>query len=215
MWTWDVGKGIYVLDGMTAGRDLVTGLLTKSSLYTRAALIDVATQLQAGTLSAYSAEAQMRTILKSEFIRQYLAGIGGRTQATFRDWGTLGAMLKKQYGFLSGFVRDAKNMSAAKLEQHLNYYAQSGDLAYARAKGKTAIRVGYSMVRWNLDAGTKDHCNTCLQRAGMSFVETGPHGGFVDATGLECWPRDGTSECFANDRCKLTYLNSSGDEYEL
>jgi len=48
----------------------------------------------------------MRQEIKDEYIRQYLLGRGGLEQMTQVDWGSIGGMLKEQYGWLDKFVAE-------------------------------------------------------------------------------------------------------------
>lgn len=80
----------------------------------------------------------MREEIKREYISQYLLGIGGRAQMLPADWGSIGGMLKEQYGHLDGFLQDILDgkLSEAQIAARSKMYSSSAREAYERANGR-------------------------------------------------------------------------------
>lgn len=148
--------------------------------------------------------------LKEEYIRQYLAGIGGRSMMTSKDWGKLGQMLKEQYKYFDKFAEQvaAGNLSQAQIDMRSSMYFNSASEAYNKANGKTAVKWGADEVQWVIGPVKTEHCQDCQERAALGWQLCGPSGGFpVD--GGEAFPGDGNSQCLTDCHCGLNHRNSS------
>ena len=77
-----------------------------------------------------------RARLKGVYIDQYVMARGGRAAMTQRDWGRLGAMLKKQYGFMNRFGEDiaAGKLTEAQMARRSQMYFDSARQAFERGK---------------------------------------------------------------------------------
>lgn len=204
---WDRVAGRYLNDaGEKIAAKYVNGLLRQSIEATGR---NIEEMLKQGTSIK-----ELRAVLRSEYIRQYLAGIGGVDNMTKADWGSLGAMLKNQYKYLPNLLAETQDCTEAQLANFSFMHANSAAEAFNRAKSKTAAEVGYDEVAWILDPTIQKHCETCLFRASLDYVPAGPRGGFMDG-GKECWPGDGNTICLTNDGCSLSYRNSTTGEIYL
>lgn len=204
MSTWDASRGVYLSDTNIIPREVVRQLLEKSTLYTEERLA------KSASARLYN---NLRQIIKEEYIRQYLVGIGGRDRMTARNWGSLGGMLKQQYGFLRTFIQEilSQDLDIEKVHSRLNMYARSAREAHTRARARVTAALGYEQVAWMMNT-TAQHCQTCLRRSESGYIQAGKHGGFMDGSD-EVFPADSTSECYSNDRCWLSYRKSDGQEY--
>lgn len=103
---WDSGVARYrdAGTGRFLSQERVAGLINESLAASRDVVSALGELVADGTLSAADWQAQMRQELKEEYIRQYLAGRGGRAAMDSADWGRVGGMLKEQYDYLSRFT---------------------------------------------------------------------------------------------------------------
>jgi len=85
------------------------------------------------TLPAW--EAAMRGQIKNNYLQQYLLGLGGKGQMTFVDYGSVGGMLKEQYGHLSKFAREIAggNLTEGQIAARAKMYIRSAREANQRA----------------------------------------------------------------------------------
>ena len=210
---WDPVTGIFVDDmGDAIGIDAITTILEDSLSASFVRMLEVVTSSTTGRSSFIA----MSEIVKREYIRQYLIGIGGINNMTFSDWGSIGGMLREQYSYLRKFADElmSGNLTEAQVNARISMYVNSAREAYNRARGKVVKKLGYDEVGWDLSP-IQDHCDTCLERSQMGYVPIGPKGGFMHM-GHEVFPGDGSSDCLTNDKCGLSYRNSTtGAEYSL
>lgn len=157
-----------------------------------------------GALSGKDFESFMRSELKGEYIRQYLAGIGGRAQMTKSDWSSIGGMLKEQYGYLKGFAAEvaAGSLSEEQIAARSAMYINSAREAFERAKERTVVKAGYDLEAWRLGFVRTEHCDDCVGYEAMSWQ---PVGTFP-------YPGDGSTVCLTNCKCYKVYKKSSSDE---
>lgn len=157
-----------------------------------------------GIISGGDFETLMRKEIKSEYIRQYLAGIGGRAQMTKADWASIGGMLKEQYGYLKGFAAEvaAGSLSEAQIAARAAMYINSSREAFERAKERTVKKAGYDQERWRLGFVRTEHCDDCV---GYESMEWQPIGTFP-------FPGDGSTVCLTNCKCYKEYRRSGSDE---
>lgn len=134
---------------------------TRESISASQAASDKLAELVAErALSPDAWELLMREELKREYIRQYLAGIGGQAQMTQADWGSIGGMLKEQYiGHLDIFADEiaAGKLSEAQIRSRARMYFESAKEAYERANARA--RSGGELV---LPAYPGDGQTVCL-----------------------------------------------------
>lgn len=162
-----------------------------------------ATALVVDTLATLVSEAQISPVdwrdrfrqeIKTEYIRQYLLGRGGREVMSQADWGSVGGMLKEQYGYLDGFFADIQNrdLTEAQIAARMRMYINSAREAYSRAEERarglpagslpahpgdgTTICLSNCKCSWEIEdvdggfnaywrLGAAEHCETCVDRA--------------------------------------------------
>lgn len=163
-WAWDNAIGRYrdqktgkLLPG-TAVRRLTNESLAKTTDLTA----DLAKVAAAGKLSPEDLSVTFKQEIKKEYIRQYLAGIGGEAQMKPADWGSIGGMLKEQYGHLDQFMADTNfgNLSEDQIRARMAMYINSAREANGRASTKVAKATDKSEEKWVL--GDSEHCQGCL-----------------------------------------------------
>jgi hypothetical protein len=144
-------------------------------------------------------EQLMREEIKREYIRQYLAGIGGIGQMGPDDWARIGEMLADQYAYLPTFRQqiEAGKLTEAQIRARSGMYIESSKEAYEKAKAIVMVRTGFDEERWVL--GIAEHCVDCI-----AFFNEGwqPIGYFP-------FPGEGQTRCLTNCKCHKEYRNST------
>ena len=151
--------------------------------------------LVAGALTGQSWMSSFRAEIKGEYIRQYLSGIGGRKMMTKADWGSIGGMLKEQYGYLNGFYDDiiAGRLTEGQIRARMAMYINSAREAHERAHGKSAMKWGADEVAWILNPAAAT-CPDCEERALLGWMRMNKDGSFPSIDG-PAWPGDGSTVC--------------------
>lgn len=196
-WGWDAKVGRY--RDQDTGRFLPVEQVRKWANESIAASEDAAGQLAKmavdGSLRASEINTTFRESIKGEYIRQYLVGIGGEGRMTQADWGSIGGMLKEQYGHLDAFVKEIAtgNLTEGQIRTRMDMYINSAREAYERAQLKVAKKTDKKEEKWQL--GQSEHCDDCL-----AFDAEGwqPIGHFPA-------PGAGKTVCLTNCQCFKEY----------
>jgi hypothetical protein len=74
----------------------------------------------------------MQGMLKETYKTQYGLAVGGRHNMTPSDFGRVGSMIKRQYGYLYDFAEDirAQKLSAGQIKTRARMYVSSSTQAY-------------------------------------------------------------------------------------
>lgn len=138
--------------------------------------------------------------LKELHSQQYLLGRGGLKNMTQRDYGILGARLKKEYKYLNGFAKDIRDnsMTIAQFQARLKLYLSSTDASYQAARREAHKDAGFDFERRRL--GTKNNCDPCASYAGMGWVAIGT----LPSIATQC-------DCKANCKCFFEYSKDKPD----
>jgi hypothetical protein len=163
-----------------------------------AALTDLLRQ-RALTLPEW--ERRMRLEVKNVHIYSALAAKGGRAQLTPQDYGRIGAVVKRQYKYLSGFAADISNGTAGNVIGRAKLYAQAGRGTHEKVRQTEMKRRGFD-EELNVLAPS-EHCDgagSCVEQTDKGWVPVGslvPIGGRL---------------CVVNCRCHIRYRNSGTGE---
>lgn len=203
--------------GQFISRAEVLTFVDQALAASRSASDTLVTLLADGVLSPGDWRNAFREELKREYIREYLSGIGGKQVMTQADWGSIGGMLKEQYGFLDNFTNEIAlgNLSEGQIRFRAQMYVNSAREAHERAHSRAGQKWGADIVTWVLFSEA-EHCDTCVDRATRSPQPIAANGGFPDLDAPEggSFPADGTSICLTNDKCSLSFTNSvTGEEW--
>lgn len=195
------------------------------------ALAALGEELLEGEISLAEFEDTFKAEMKSQYIAQYLLGIGGLAYMTSDDWARVAVDLEKQYRFADDYIvelRKAQDEEAqamlllnngemvldddgnlldiaavASLLWRLSLYADSAGTVYETANTAAHERDGYDEELWNLDDGVENHCETCPEFASRGWQ---PIGTFPE-------PGDGHTECGNRCHCWKSYRKfGSGEE---
>ena len=153
----------------------------------------------------------MRQEIKREYIRQYLAGGGGRNAMLQSDWGSIGGMLNKQYNtYLGPFTEAIKKgeLTEGQIRVRSGMYIDGAKSAYEVAHERAAEKAGNDEVIWILDPGA-ENCVDCeaFDAMGWQVIAVNPYGGAV--------PASGDTACLSNCKCHLEFRDSiTGETWE-
>lgn len=137
-----------------------------------AAMRGLAADFNAGTITLDEFERRMRAEIKRLHVQGRVLGAGGKAATTKSDYGKAGAVIKKEYRYLRGFVGDIESgrHTAAGIENRAGKYAGSNAIEqFEQGRRGVMTRAGYTEMRFAGpdDAGT---CATCQQRLARGWV---------------------------------------------
>jgi len=193
LWYWDDSVKRYrsPVTGRFIGIDDMNGL--------RAEFMNSQKERVEGVTNVYAAEAidfktyrnQVTDIIRQTYVDLYSMGAGGRNNLTAKDWGSIGGMLKEQYGYLNNFMDqiEAGELSQAQITVRLKMYINSASEAFWRAfardipidlpaypgDGQTACLTN-CQCQWDIKPvdggydcywilGEAEHCPDCVENA--------------------------------------------------
>lgn len=203
-WKWNETAARYynTETGRFLSRAEALGYVDESIKATSSATDLLASYVSDGMIAPTDWHDLMKREIKNEYIREYILGKGGRAQMTQVDWGSIGGMLKEQYGYLDGFAElvASGDLSEAAIRSRSRMYINSAREAYERAKERVAGEAGYDEELWVL--GIADHCEDCL-----AFEAEGwqPIGHFP-------MPGAGHTRCITNCACHKEYRKKETGE---
>lgn len=112
----------------------------------------------------------MRQEIKALYIEQYLLARGGIINMTPADWGSIGGMLKKQYGYLGRFAREIASgkLSEAQIAARSQLYFNSARQSFERGRARAD--------NWDvLPAYPGDGTTVCLTNCRCHWERSGEH----------------------------------------
>lgn len=197
---WDPETGEYydVDTGKVVAVAVVLAWARESIESTLLAFDKLAQLVANGIISPQMWHQLMREEIKREYIRQYLAGIGGLGQMGPEDWVRIADMIADQYAYLPTFQQqiEAGKLTEAQIRVRSNMYLESAKEAYEKAKAIVVSRLGFDEERWVL--GLAEHCEDCV-----SFANEG-----WQVFGYFPFPGEGQTRCLTNCKCHKEYRNS-------
>jgi len=205
-WRWNPDAYRYYNEdnGQFIKFEVVMSFVDQSILGSHNAMETMGYMVSDGMLSPMDWHQGMRAEIKREYIRQYILGIGGLDQMTQADWGSIGGMLKEQYGWLNGFTDQLGELSEKQIIARSAMYSNSAREAFERAHSRTAAKWGADEELWVLDPAA-DNCPDCVE---LSLMGWQPIDTFK-------FPGQGATQCLTNCKCSKIYRNSvTGEEWE-
>lgn len=177
-------------------KDLTQYMIGKARVRTES----IANALIEGNIELSEWTRQTALELKEIHSQQYLLGRGGLKNMTQRDYGILGARLKKEYQYLNNFAADIRDkpMSIAQFQARLNLYLSSTDASYQIARRESHKKSGFEFERRQL--GSSNNCDPCLSYSSMGWVAIGT----LPAIATAC-------DCRANCKCYFEYSKDKPD----
>ena len=152
---------------------------------------DLAERLISKSITAAEWQAEMREYIRTIHREAVLIAYGGRHNVTQAAWGYEGYLVKEQYKYLDGFMRDIQANPKAwmngRLLTRMRLYEKAEWATFEAMIRFQKLQDGYTEERRNL--GAADHCHGCLQQAGMGWQPIGtlaPIGSQECATNCHC-----------------------------
>ena len=167
-WFWNGASGRYKDEtGRFLSRDDALDRVQKSIDASTNAVGHLSSLLGDGLIAPKDWHTFMKREVKSQFITQYMLASGGRANMAFSDWGRVGRMLRDQYKYLGGFLRDVLtgNMAPGQIMVRAGMYMSAARGAYEKATELQAAKNGCDEELWVL--GVAEHCVDCIGNADM------------------------------------------------
>lgn len=153
----------------------------------------LAARVAGGELNADDWRSLFREDIKREYIRQYLAGVGGINNMTAADWGSVGGMLADQYRYLDGFATEIANgnLTEGQIAARARMYISSAREAYERANARA-----YGLPDDALPHIPGDGSTACLTNCKCYWNITEVRDADGNLTGWNCrWTLTATESC--------------------
>jgi hypothetical protein len=157
-------------------------------------------RLISGELELADWETEVAQALKTLHINSYTLGKGGIERLTQRDYGTIGAKIKREYAYLRNFTNDVAKgeMSIAQFQNRLRMYADSAFATYQQARVISHRSDGFEWYRNIRNAS--ESCNECISISAQVWAEVGIYAAI------------GARQCKGADRCNWEF--AKGDRPE-
>lgn len=134
-WWWDQGARRYRDgSGRFLAQETVLAYRDKALAATERGIAQLVDDLDAGRITAQGFRDGMRRQIKLSYGAEYVYGRGGFRNMTPRDWGILGADVKRQYKYLDRFVDaiEADDLSIPQIRARANLYGGGAVQSYER-----------------------------------------------------------------------------------
>lgn len=147
--------------------------------------------LNSGRISTSEWAVQMKENVRNLHSAMGQLAHGGKAQMRARQLGSLGATIREQNKYLSGFINEVDNGLIPQANR-ARMYADAGWVTYEKSIAFREKAAGMSEERSELDDSAQ-HCEDCPAEAEKGWVPIG-----------ELIPI-GDRECLARCRCSLEY----------
>lgn len=165
----------------------------------KAAMRTLANDMAGRRIKLSEWQRRMEVEIKNLHVSLAMAGAGGMSQMTPRDYGRVGARLRFEYSRLERFAQQIKdrkvtrNMIAARVEM----YVSAGHISHEAARKDQAGDQGYTFES-NVLGRTDQHCRTnqrpgCIEQTRLGRV---PIGSLVEV---------GERQCLSRCDCSIKY----------
>lgn len=160
----------------------------------------LAGDLRFGRISLVQWREQMRLIVKQTQMAAAELARGGRAQMTQSDYGRVGQLVRRQYGFLETWVDQIKAGLPfdGRMEERAKQYLRGARSAYIAHEVQALRQRGFDEIRTVLHPA--EHCPECLAEAARGFVRIGDHVPI------------GQRICRNNDRCTAEFRSSETNQ---
>jgi hypothetical protein len=187
--------------GQFVSQAKIKGIVDREYIRSRKAILGaIGDRLISGDLELADWEAEVAQVLKALHINSYTLGKGGIQRLTPRDYGTIGAKIKREYAYLRNFTNAAATgeMSIAQFQNRLRMYADSAFATYQQARVISHRSDGFEWYRNIRNAS--ESCNECISISAQEWGETGTYAAI------------GARQCKSGDRCHWEF--AKGDKPE-
>lgn len=184
----------HVLDGIGAEMKAISG------------------QLRSGEISLGQWQTAMMEKIKESHLTAAVAERGGWSQMTQSDFGRVGQIIRREYGYVRNFadeIASGKVSLDGRIDARANLYGQAGRDTFYRFEHREQMREGRREVASYLNPA--DHCSECVDLADNWYdLETLE---LVEGTGPPVYEYIGQRICRSNCRCGERYRDAvTGEE---
>lgn len=180
--------------GRFAPLEAVTNLTQKAIDHQRVIADELCEKLFDGALRLSEWETKAATLIRTTSIWQYSIGSGGIGRLTQKDYGIVGAQLRREYLYLRRFTYQIQQgeLTKAQIRSRLGLYFEKTYTLYERGRMESHKAAGY---QWEKRITTaKESCADCLYWESIGVVAIGT------------LPTPGNqSSCLSNCRCTLRF----------
>lgn len=163
----------------------------------------LAEDYRAGRISLNSWRIEMRRLIKDSHNFAAMAAKGGHGEMTPRDWGKVGAIVKREYGFLEHFTQQLQRQEIpadGHFLQRTTLYTQAPRETFHETEREVMRERGRDEVRNVLHPA--DHCEgpgSCIEQSGFGWQP-------IDADTIS---PPGTRLCGRRCKCTLEYRRAA------
>lgn len=197
LYTWDKAVLKYRRpDGRFVSQQAIKQALNGYVRRTQAEIQRLSREVAAGKMPVAEWQRLTSTAIKNAHLSAYSAARGGWAQLTQRDYGRIGAELKRQYKHLRGFARKIPVLTPTQVEARAKMYGGAARASYelGRLDGFTDMAAEQGVtVQCRNRLGQGEHCPECLAETAKGWVEIGE------------LSLPGSRICLSNCLCSLTY----------
>lgn len=196
-------------------------------------LEELGQELLDGEITISEFESTFKSEMKSQYITQYLFGIGGVGYMTADDWAQVAVDLEKQYKYADQYIEELENAKEEDKKNMAAFLALTDDLPEDEASDMAAPASAVAALLWRLslyadsagavyegasaaaherDGYTSEVWNLddgvenhCDKCPEFAAMGPQPIGTFPE-------PGDGNTPCGNKCHCWKTYINASGEE---
>lgn len=188
--------------GRPVAPERIAAVLAERQTAVKDALAQHGRDLANGKHTSASFQAAARAEIKAAHIQARLLAIGGRENATPKDWGTVGRELRDQYARLSDFASVPEMSEAYAANRAASYGGGAVKGTYATGQRDSHAAAGFDEKR-RTGPNDSQTCETCGSEIAAGWVP-------IDEDGWEV----GGPDCYPNCRCSVEYRRSGegGDE---
>ncbi len=198
-WSFDTGsqRWRHGESGRPVAPSRIADVLAERQAAVKDALAGHGRALANGTMTPAQFQAAARADIKAAHIQARLLAIGGRENATPKDWGKVGNELRNQYGYLAEFAATPEMSEAYAANRASLYGGAAVKGTYTAGQQSSHAANGYDQAR---KVGPNDGatCSDCSEEIAQGWVP------------IEDAPTIGHTQCLSNCRCEVEF-GKSGD----
>jgi hypothetical protein len=191
--------------GRFVSRSEITDQLFKVTKHSSDVMRAISQQLRDGDISLSDWQLQMMQEIKTTHLASAAMQRGGWQQMTQADFGRVGQIVRREYGFLRDFANGIESGEIpldGRILQRASLYGQAGRETNIKFWSNTLSDRGFDEEKSTLNPA--EHCTECVDEAAKGWQ---PMGQMIPI---------GRRRCRSNDRCDQWYRNSvTGEEIKV
>ncbi|MFH0938257.1 MAG: hypothetical protein V1899_03115 [Planctomycetota bacterium] len=182
--------------GKFVPRQTIKSISTRQVTKSRNAMLGLAEQLKAKTISVADYRVATMQQLKVLHVSQATAAKGGWAQMTQASYGQVGGRLRYQYNRFNnmiGQIESGKQKLNGQFMQRVQMYAKAGNATFAESERAAMDERGMKQERRMMHGS--EHCDGCIEQAAKGWQPLGT------------LPPIGSQQCLTNCLCEFIFQN--------